>query len=163
MGLTAQAEEKENEAPCGNGSADAIKSCSPGVDQTRKPPCGNGSADAIKADSSHVIKANASQETANEYAGNTWQKYFMATVEEPVSFRENPSGEGHPLGHVGQPLGLAGAGEPLAGDDKYSAIALLDDDQEDEKWSERTAVITALDHQVRKIMKPNQMIMLIFE
>ena len=33
--------------------------------------------------------------------------------------------------------------------DKYSAIALLDDDLEEEKWSERTAVITALDHQVR--------------
>ena len=33
--------------------------------------------------------------------------------------------------------------------DKYSPIALLDDDLEEEKWSERTAVITALDHQVR--------------
>ena len=34
-------------------------------------------------------------------------------------------------------------------DDKYSAIALLDDDLDEEKWSERTAVITAIDHQVR--------------
>ena len=32
--------------------------------------------------------------------------------------------------------------------DKYGAISLLDDDQEEEKWSERASVITALDHQV---------------
>ena len=32
--------------------------------------------------------------------------------------------------------------------DKYGAISLLDDDQEEEKWTERASVITALDHQV---------------
>ena len=31
--------------------------------------------------------------------------------------------------------------------DKYSAIARLDDQLEDEKWEERTAVITSADHQ----------------
>ena len=31
--------------------------------------------------------------------------------------------------------------------DKYSSIALLDDQQEDEKWEERTAVITKNDHE----------------
>ena len=34
--------------------------------------------------------------------------------------------------------------------DKYGAISLLDDDQEEEKWSERASVITALDHQVSR-------------
>ena len=138
MGLTAKAEDKENEAPCGNRSEEAIK--------TSKPPCGNGSVDEIKANSSQVN---------NKYAGNTWEKYFMATIEEPVSPKENPSGAGQPIGHEGQSLGHAGEPPGHVGDDKYSAIALLDDDQEDEKWSERTAVITALDHQVGKIMKPN--------
>ena len=94
--------------------------------------------DAIKASSSPVNKSkNASYATANEYAGNTWEKYFMATVEEPGRSGESPIGAGQ------------------AGGDKYSAIALLDDDQEEEKWSERTAVITALDHQVSNMMKPN--------
>ena len=31
--------------------------------------------------------------------------------------------------------------------DKYSSIALLDDEQEDEKWEERTTVITKTDHE----------------
>ena len=31
--------------------------------------------------------------------------------------------------------------------DKYSSIALLDDEQEEEKWEERTAVITKTDHE----------------
>ena len=31
--------------------------------------------------------------------------------------------------------------------DKYSSIALLDDEQEEEKWEERTAVITKNDHE----------------
>ena len=127
--MTAQAKDKENEAPCGNSSEDATKTCSPEVDKTRIAHFGNGS--SIKASCSPVTKSNATHETANKYAGNTWEKYYMATVEEPLSSREN----------------LSGAGKPLGGD-KYSAIALLDDDQEDEKWSERTAVITALDHQV---------------
>ena len=35
----------------------------------------------------------------------------------------------------------------IVGDDKYSSIALLDDQQEDEKWEERTAVITKNDHE----------------
>ena len=114
-GLAAQAKDKENEAPYGSDPVDPIK-----------------------ASSSLVIKSkNASYAAANEYAGNTWEKYFMATVEEPGSSGESPIG-------VGQ-----------AGGDKYSAIALLDDDQEEEKWSERTAVITALDHQVSNMMKPN--------
>ena len=40
--------------------------------------------------------------------------------------------------------------EPTADDsiDKYLAIALLDDELENEKWEERTAVITSNDHQV---------------
>ena len=167
LGLTAQAKDKENEAPCGNITTNAIKACSPKVDKTSEAPCGQNSEDAIKAGSSPVIKSN----TSHEYAGNTWEKYFMATVEEPVNWRESPSGagqsirhdgkhegqpQGKPLEHEGQPQG-----EPLGGD-KYSAIALLDDDQEEEKWTERTAVITALDHQVRKIMKPNLTVILIF-
>ena len=32
-------------------------------------------------------------------------------------------------------------------DDKYSCIARLDDELEDEKWEERTAVITKNDHE----------------
>lgn len=35
--------------------------------------------------------------------------------------------------------------------DRYGAIALLDDDQEEEKWSERTSVITAHDHQTNLV------------
>ena len=31
--------------------------------------------------------------------------------------------------------------------DKYSSIALLDEEQEEEKWEERTAVITRTDHE----------------
>ena len=31
--------------------------------------------------------------------------------------------------------------------DKYSSIALLDDEQEEEKWEERTTVITKTDHE----------------
>ena len=40
--------------------------------------------------------------------------------------------------------------EPTADDsvDKYLAIARLDDELENEKWEERTAVITSNDHQV---------------
>ena len=197
LGLAAQALYKENEAPCGNSSEDTIKACSPQVDKTSKPPCGNssedalikacspqvdktsrascgnGSVEAIKASSPPVNRsAHTSHEAANEYAGNTWEKYFMTSVEEPVvRLRESPSGAGEHLGHAeagarqslghdGKPLRHVGAGEPL-GCDKYSAIALLDDDQDDEKWSERTAVITALDHQVRKIMKQNQIIIMV--
>ena len=101
-----QAEEKENEAPAENGSVDATK-----------------------ASSSPVYKCNSA---GNQYAGNTWERYFMSTVEE-CSSKEK---EERPL-------------EGLLGD-KYDAIALLDDDHEEEKWNERTSVITALDHQVRE-------------
>ena len=141
--LNAQSEAKENEAPDGNSSVvDAIKARSPQADQSREAPRGNGSEDAIKANSSPVNKSNASCIAANEYAGNTWEKYYMATVEEPVGSVERSDGAEQPLG------------EDARGD-KYVAIALLDDDQEEEKWSERTTVITALDHQVREIVKPN--------
>ena len=141
--LTAQSEAKENEAPGGNSSVvDAIKARSPQADQSREAHGGNGSEDAIEAISSPVSKSSASYIAATEYAGNTWEKYYMATVEEPVSSVERTDGAEQPLG------------EDARGD-KYGAIALLDDDQEEEKWSERTAVITALDHQVREIVKPN--------
>ena len=141
--LTAQSEAKENEAPGANSSVDdAIKARSPQAAQSREAHGGNGSEDAIEAISSPVSKSNASYIAATEYAGNTWEKYYMATVEEPVSSVERTDGAEQPLG------------EDARGD-KYGAIALLDDDQEEEKWSERTAVITALDHQVREIMKRN--------
>ena len=137
-----QSESKENEAHGGNSSVDATKARSLKADQSSESPCRSGSEDAIKARSSLVNKSSASCITANEYAGNTWEKYYMATVEEPVSSVERTDGAEQPLG------------EDARGD-KYGAIALLDDDQEEEKWSERTAVITALDHQVREIVKPN--------
>ena len=39
------------------------------------------------------------------------------------------------------------SGQEASETDKYSAIAELDDELEDEKWEERTAVITSTDHQ----------------
>ena len=38
------------------------------------------------------------------------------------------------------------ASEAEQGGDKYSCIAILDEEGEDEKWEERTAVITSNDH-----------------
>ena len=96
---------------------------------------GNGSENVIKAGRSNV---NESCVATNKYAGNTWEKYYKAAVGKPTS---TGGAAGHPEGED-------------AGGDKYSAIASLDDDQEEEKWSERTTVITALDHQVKEIMKP---------
>ena len=69
------------------------------------------------------------------FTGNTWEEYFTSTVGKSGKAEENLHG-------------AALSAADLEGD-KYSAIALLDDDLEEEKWSERTAVITALDHQVR--------------
>ena len=37
--------------------------------------------------------------------------------------------------------------EPGTAEDKYSCIAQLDEELEDEKWEERTAVITKNDHE----------------
>ena len=37
--------------------------------------------------------------------------------------------------------------EAMLGPDKYSSIAVLDEEAEDEKWEERTAVITKNDHE----------------
>ena len=37
--------------------------------------------------------------------------------------------------------------EVTLGPDKYSSIAVLDEEAEDEKWEERTAVITKNDHE----------------
>ena len=37
--------------------------------------------------------------------------------------------------------------EGMLGPDKYSSIAVLDEEAEDEKWEERTAVITKNDHE----------------
>ena len=113
---SAQSEAKENEAPDYHYN-EALG--------------GNGSENVIKAGRLNV---NESCVATNEYAGNTWEKYYKAAVEEPTS--------------------TDGAGGGAAGGDKYSAIASLDDDQEEEKWSERTIVITALDHQVKEILKP---------
>ena len=45
--------------------------------------------------------------------------------------------------------------------DKYLAIARLDDELENEKWEERTAVITSNDHQVTKSWIPKHHISLI--
>ena len=39
------------------------------------------------------------------------------------------------------------AREVETGADKYSCIAILDEEGEDEKWEERTSVITSTDHQ----------------
>ena len=40
-----------------------------------------------------------------------------------------------------------GSSVKTSGDDKYSCIALLDDEHDDEKWEERTSVITKNDHE----------------
>ena len=42
---------------------------------------------------------------------------------------------------------MSASDNDTGGGDKYSSIALLDDQQEDEKWEERTAVITKNDHE----------------
>ena len=124
---SAQSEAKENEAP---------------DDHYDEPLGGNGSENVIKAGRLNVNESYASCVATNEYAGNTWEKYYKAALGEPAS----TGGAGG--GAAGQPEGED------AGGDKYSAIASLDDDQEEEKWSERTTVITALDHQVKEIIKP---------
>ena len=74
---------------------------------------------------------DASSSGSTRFTGNTWEEYFTSTVGKSGKAEEN--------------LHRAALLEA----DKYSPIALLDDDLEEEKWSERTAVITALDHQVR--------------
>ena len=43
--------------------------------------------------------------------------------------------------------GVEMASEAEQGGDKYSCIAILDEEGEDEKWEERTAVITSTDHE----------------
>ena len=42
---------------------------------------------------------------------------------------------------------MDGESSVKSGDDKYSCIALLDDEHDDEKWEERTSVITKNDHE----------------
>ena len=78
---------------------------------------------------------DVSSSGSTRFTGNTWEEYFASTVEKSEKSEEN--------------LRRAALSASDLEDDKYSAIALLDDDLEEEKWSERTAVITALDHQVR--------------
>ena len=128
---SAQSEEKENEAPDYH---------------FNEAFGGNGSENVINAGRLNVNESYASCVATNEYAGNTWEKYYKASLGEPVS--TGGAGGGAVDGAAGQP-----EGEDVGGD-KYSAIASLDDDQEEEKWSERTTVITALDHQVKEITKP---------
>ena len=50
------------------------------------------------------------------------------------------------LHHEEEKAVMAEASE-VASDDKYSCIAVLDDELEDEKWEERTSVITKTDHE----------------
>ena len=101
-------------------------------EKENEEPAENGSVDATKASSSPVYKCNLS--AGSQYAGNSWERYFKSTVEECAS-KEIVVKEERRLEGLG---------------DKYGAIALLDDDHEEEKWNERTSVITALDHQVRE-------------
>ena len=101
-------------------------------EKENEEPAENGSVDATKASSSPVYKCNSS--AGSQYAGNSWERYFKSTVEECAS-KEIVVKEERRLEGLG---------------DKYGAIALLDDDHEEEKWNERTSVITALDHQVRE-------------
>ena len=82
-----------------------------------------------------LLNLDASSSGSTRFTGNTWEEYFTSTVGKSGKAEENLHG-------------AALSAADLEGD-KYSAIALLDDDLEEEKWSERTAVITALDHQVR--------------
>ena len=78
---------------------------------------------------------DASSSGSTRFTGNTWEEYFTSTVEKSVKSEEN--------------LHRTALSASDLEADKYSAIALLDDDLDEEKWSERTAVITAMDHQVR--------------
>ena len=90
---------------------------------------------AKKSSRESLLKLDASSSGSTRFTGNTWEEYFASTVEKSEKSEEN--------------LRRAALSASDLEDDKYSAIALLDDDLEEEKWSERTAVITALDHQVR--------------
>ena len=84
-----------------------------------------------KSSTDYLQNLDASSSGSTRFTGNTWEEYFTSTVGKSGKAEEN--------------LHRAALLEA----DKYSPIALLDDDLEEEKWSERTAVITALDHQVR--------------
>ena len=86
--------------------------------------------------SSEVFKSDASCSGSARFAGNTWEEYFTATLEKSAESKKKDLHRGR-------------ASAADMGSDKYSAIASLDDDLEEEKWSDRTSVITALDHQVR--------------
>ena len=48
---------------------------------------------------------------------------------------------------LNQNCSLGASALSLEQDDKYSSIARLDEELEDEKWEERTAVITRTDHE----------------
>ena len=92
------------------------------------------SSDHLKKSSTEYLQnLDASSSGSTRFTGNTWEEYFTST--QSVKSEENLHG--------------AALSASDLEDDKYSAIALLDDDLDEEKWSERTAVITAMDHQVR--------------
>ena len=86
-----------------------------------------------KSSTDYLQNLDASSSGSTRFTGNTWEEYFTST--QSVKSEEN--------------LHRAALSASDLEDDKYSAIALLDDDLDEEKWSERTAVITAMDHQVR--------------
>ena len=94
-------------------------------------PYSNSGDHSKKSIKESLQNLDASSSGSTRFTGNTWEEYFASTIAKSDKSEEN--------------LHKA----PLSATDKYSAIALLDDDLEEEKWSERTAVITALDHQVR--------------
>ena len=92
--------------------------------------------DYFNKSSSEIFKSDASCSGSARFTGNTWEEYFTATLEKSAESKKKD-------------LHRSSVSAADMGSDKYSAIASLDDDLEEEKWTERTAVITALDHQVR--------------
>ena len=92
--------------------------------------------DYFNKSSSEIVKSEASCSGSARFTGNTWEEYFTATLEKSAESKKKD-------------LHRGSVSAADMGSDKYSAIASLDDDLEEEKWTERTAVITALDHQVR--------------
>ena len=72
------------------------------------------------------------------------------TVEETSIVNESYDNSSSWESYEGSPKGrdsFDGSAHEAIESDKYSAIAQLDDELEDEKWEERTAVITSADHQ----------------
>ena len=92
-------------------------------------PYSNSGDHSKKSSRESLQELNASSSGSTRFTGNTWEEYFTSTVGKSDKAEEN-------LHRTALSV------SDLEGD-KYSAIALLDDDLEEEKWSERTAVITA--------------------